>query len=78
MAIQRSANGAAGYAVQYTLLPLNAVAGKTRTMEDAFIAASGTDVTEAFLTGYLRPLLGSGLPGTARLHAPAVAKVLKA
>jgi len=77
VAVQRSATGPGAYAAQYTLLPLAAVAGKTRTMEDAFIAASGTDVTDAFTTNYLRPLLGAGLPGTARLRAPAVAKVLK-
>jgi 6-phosphofructokinase len=36
------------YSVDYELLPLEAVAGKTRTMEDEFISASGTDVTDAF------------------------------
>ena len=81
VAIQRSGAAhepcAAPYSAHYTLLPLAAVAGKTRTMEDAFIAACGTDVTDAFTTGYLRPLLGTGLPGTARLRAPAVEKVLK-
>jgi 6-phosphofructokinase 1 len=44
-------------------------------MPDAFIAGSGADVTDAFVS-YLRPLLGSDMPGTARLRAPAVAKVL--
>jgi 6-phosphofructokinase 1 len=34
--------------VDYELLPLDAVAGKTRVMEDEFISASGTDVTDAF------------------------------
>ena len=63
------------YAVNYELQPLEAVAGKTRTMEDELIAASGTDVTDAFRL-YLRPLLGSGLPDAARLRAPAVEKVL--
>jgi 6-phosphofructokinase len=78
VAIQRvSAGGAsAGYAVDYPLLPLQAVAGKTRTMEDELIAASGTDVTEAFLR-YLRPLLGSDMPETFKLRAQSVAKVLK-
>jgi 6-phosphofructokinase 1 len=64
------------YAVNYELLPLAAVAGKTRTMEDGFIAASGTDVTEAFHQ-YLRPLLGSGMPDAFRLRTAPVAKVLK-
>jgi 6-phosphofructokinase len=36
------------YSVDYQLVPLESVAGKTRVMEDEFIAASGTDVTDAF------------------------------
>ena len=64
------------YSVDYELLPLAAVAGKTRTMEDEFIAASGTDITDAFRM-YLRPLLGSGLPDAFRLRPNPVAKVLK-
>ncbi len=63
------------YSVDYELLPLEAVAGKTRTMEDGFISASGTDVTDAFRL-YLRPLLGSGLPDAFRLRPNAVPKVL--
>lgn len=63
------------YSVDYELLPLDAVAGKTRTMEDAFISESGTDVTDAFRL-YLRPLLGSGMPEAFRLRPNAVAKVL--
>ncbi len=50
------------YSVTTSWLPLEAVAGKTRAMEDEFIAASGTDVTDAFRL-YLRPLLGSGHAG---------------
>ena len=46
------------YSVEYELAALASVAGRTRTMEDEFIAASGTDVTDAFRL-YLRPLLGS-------------------
>jgi 6-phosphofructokinase 1 len=64
------------YAADYELLPLDAVAGKTRTMEDEFISASGTDVTDAFRL-YLRPLLGSGMPDAFRLRPNPVAKVLK-
>jgi 6-phosphofructokinase 1 len=63
------------YAVDYALLPLDAVAGKTRVMEDELIAASGTDVTDAF-RAYVRPLLGADLPDAHRLRAAAVAKVL--
>ena len=64
------------YSVDYELLPLEAVAGKTRTMEDEFIAANGTDVTDAFRL-YLRPLLGSGMPDAFRLRHNPVAKILK-
>ncbi|WP_317201102.1 6-phosphofructokinase [Janthinobacterium sp.] len=64
------------YSVDYDLLELDAVAGKTRVMEDEFISASGTDVTDAFRL-YLRPLLGSGMPDAFRLRAAPVARVLK-
>jgi 6-phosphofructokinase len=64
------------YSVDYDLLPLDQVAGKTRTMEDAFISESGTDVTDAFRL-YLRPLLGSGMPDAFRLRGARVAKVLQ-
>ena len=63
------------YSVDYELLPLTTVAGKTRTMEDEFISASGTDVTDAFRL-YLRPLLGSGMPDAFRLRNNPVPKVL--
>jgi hypothetical protein len=69
VAIQRTG----AYAVDYKLLALDAVAGKTRVMEDEFISTSGTDVTEAFRL-YLRPLLGSGLPEAFRLRGAPVAK----
>jgi ATP-dependent phosphofructokinase / diphosphate-dependent phosphofructokinase len=61
------------YSADYELLPLEAVAGKTRTMEDEFISASGTDVTDAFRM-YLRPLLGSRMPDAYRLRGAQVAK----
>src|SRR5450830_866338 len=64
------------YSVDYALLPLTDVAGKTRIMEDEFISDSGTDVTDAFRM-YLRPLLGSSMPDAFRLRAAKVAKVLK-
>jgi len=72
VAIRRSGD----YAADYQLVPLADVAGKTRVMDDAFIADNGSDVTEAFAS-YLRPLLGSGLPEPHRLRAAPVAKVLK-
>ncbi len=71
VAIRRSGT----YAVDYELLPLAAVAGKTRVMDDAFIATGGNDVTDAFRQ-YLQPLLGSSLPEAQRLRAAPVARVL--
>jgi 6-phosphofructokinase 1 len=75
VAIQRCGD----YAVRYELLPLQAVAGKTRVMEDVFIADgvgnSGHGVTDAFRQ-YLRPLLGSDLPQAHRLRGHPVAKLL--
>lgn len=63
VAIQRTAN----YAVDYTLLDLHVVTGRTRLMEDAMINADGNHVTDAF-RAYLQPLLGSGMPEAARLR----------
>jgi len=64
------------YSVDYELVPLESVAGKTRTMEDALIADSGNDVSAEFVR-YLRPLLGADMPQTHRLRAPPVDKVLR-
>ncbi len=55
------------YSVDYKLAPLSEIGGATRTMDDAFIAPSNTDVTDAFRM-YLRPLLGSGMPDVYRLR----------
>ena len=63
------------YSVDYALVPLEKVAGKTRHMPDEFINADGNGVTGAFHR-YCRPLLGSGVPETHRLRAPAVPKIL--
>ena len=63
------------YSVDYHLVPLETVAGKTRVMEDEFIAPSGTDVTDAFRL-YLRPLLGAGMPDAYRLRLNRVDKIL--
>lgn len=79
-AVQKGRNGTVAikrngdYSVNYELLALDMVAGKTRVMEDVLIAASGTDVSPAFHQ-YLRPLLGSGMPDGFRLRAEAVAKI---
>jgi 6-phosphofructokinase 1 len=56
------------YSVDYKLVPLAEVAGKTRIMPDEFIASSGTDITDAFRM-YLRPLLGSGFPDAYHLRS---------
>ena len=61
------------YAVDYPLIPLETVAGKTRVMEDIFINEAGNDVTFNFLR-YARPLVGADVPEVARLRAPKVAK----
>ena len=66
------------YAVDYKLMPLTAVAAKTRVMPDEFINEAGNGVTPAF-NEYLRPLLGSDLPDPAQLRTSSnrVAKILK-
>jgi ATP-dependent phosphofructokinase / diphosphate-dependent phosphofructokinase len=64
------------YSAEYELVSLVTVAGKTRVMDDAFIAPSGTDITDAFRL-YLRPLLGSDMPDAYRLRPAPVEKVLQ-
>ena len=61
------------YAVDYPLIPLESVAGKTRVLEDEFISPKANDVTRAF-HDYLRPLLGSNMPTVARLREHRVPK----
>ncbi|MEO6919401.1 MAG: 6-phosphofructokinase [Collimonas sp.] len=79
-AVQKARNGTVAikrngsYSVNYELMALDVVAGKTRVMEDDLIATSGTDVTEAFHQ-YLKPLLGSGMPDGFRLRAETVTKI---
>ena len=63
------------YSVDYSLVPIEKVAGKTRHMPDNFINAEGNGVTDAFRQ-YCRPLLGSNLPEPHRLRAPVVSKIL--
>ena len=62
------------YAVDYAVVALDAVAGRTKVMADGFIAESGSDVTPAF-QAYLRPLLGD-LPRIARLRGGGIAKIV--
>lgn len=64
------------YSVDYELVPLKNVAGKTRHMDDAFLNEAGNGVTQAFYT-YVRPLVGSGMFEPARLRAARVTPVIK-
>lgn len=63
------------YSVDYKLVPLEAVAGKTRVMPNAFINEPGNHITDDFKY-YLRPLLGSGFQQAHRLRAPIVEKLV--
>ncbi|MDF2563614.1 MAG: phosphofructokinase [Massilibacillus sp.] len=63
------------YAVQYTILPIQEVAGLTQTMPDKFINVQGNDVTSEFRE-YIMPLLGTDIPKTAVIRAPKVAKII--
>jgi 6-phosphofructokinase 1 len=49
------------YTTQLTMVPLELIAHRERTLPDELIASSGTDVTPAFLI-YARPLIGGPLP----------------
>jgi 6-phosphofructokinase 1 len=71
VAVLRGAGERGGEGAHYPLIALTEVAARTRTMDDVFIAASGSDVTPAFLA-YLLPLLGSGRQQAQRLRLPAV------
>lgn len=64
------------YSVDYELVDLKEIAGKTRTMPDEFINSEGNGVTDAFKF-YLRPLVGSGFPNSYRIRVPRVQKLLK-
>lgn len=63
------------YAVQYTILPIQEVAGLTQTMPDKYINEQGNDVTPEFRE-YIMPLLGSDIPKTAVIRAPKVEKII--
>ncbi|MDI6619048.1 MAG: 6-phosphofructokinase [Clostridiales bacterium] len=63
------------YSVDYSLVPMPEVAGKTKVMPDEFINADGNNVTEQF-KHYVMPLLGSDMQQAHRLRAPKVEKIL--
>ncbi|MBE7411448.1 MAG: 6-phosphofructokinase [Leptospiraceae bacterium] len=65
------------YSVDYELVSLKDIAGKTRLMPDEYINYEGNGVTDAFKF-YLRPLVGSGFPNSYRIRVPRVQKILKA
>ena len=65
--IHRPGSHTGSYSVTYGFTALEELAGKTRTMPDAFITETGTNVTDAFRQ-YLTPLLGSGMPKLQRLQ----------
>ncbi|MGM0608700.1 MAG: 6-phosphofructokinase [Candidatus Muiribacteriota bacterium] len=69
--IKRKAN----YSVDYELVPLEEVAGKTKTMPKEFYDIKTKNVTEKFYI-YGRPLVGSGFPQPHRIRAPKVSKIL--
>ncbi len=79
MALWQEMNGSVAirrtgyYSVDYELVALEEVAGKTKTMPDEFINKAGNHITDAFKF-YVRPLLGSGLQSPAMLRAPRVPK----
>lgn len=64
------------YSVDYRLVNLKDIAGKTKHMPDNFINEKGNHITNDFLF-YVRPLLGSGLQAAHRLRVPLVEKILK-
>ncbi|MGV8146319.1 MAG: 6-phosphofructokinase [Alkaliphilus sp.] len=63
------------YSVDYELVNLSEVAGKTKLMSGDFINKEGNGVTNAFKF-YLRPLVGSGFPVAHRLRAPMADKIV--
>jgi len=62
------------YSVNYELVDLHDIAGKTKYMPDNFINAAGNDVTQDFIY-YARPLIGSGFSQPHRLRAPMAQKI---
>lgn len=65
----------ADYGVDYKLVPLEAVAAKTKYMPAEFVNEEGNNVTPAFIN-YVRPLVGSNFRAAYRLRAPKVEKIL--
>lgn len=68
-------NRTGDYSVDYKLVQLSEVAGKTRYMPDEYINEDGNNVTSEFKS-YVRPLLGTDLHQAHRLRAPRAPKIL--
>lgn len=68
-------NRTGSYSVDYKLVNLELIAGKTKTMPAEFINLKGNNVTDAFKT-YLHPLLGDNLRAAHRLRSPMAPKLL--
>jgi 6-phosphofructokinase 1 len=64
------------YSVDYQLVDLDKIAGKTKVMPPEFMNVKGNGITDKFKF-YLRPLVGSNLGSVHRLRAPIVEKILK-
>lgn len=64
------------YSVNYELVDLAEIAGKTKYMPDHFINPAGNHVTDAFRY-YVQPLIGSDFPVARRLKAPMAPKILR-
>ncbi|MCK9224734.1 MAG: 6-phosphofructokinase [Candidatus Muirbacterium halophilum] len=69
--IKRKAN----YSVDYEIVKLDEIAGKTRYMPEDYYDFIKKDVTDKFYL-YCRPLLGAGFPQPHRIRAPRVDKIL--
>jgi 6-phosphofructokinase 1 len=63
------------YSVDFKMVDLKHVAGKTKLMPDEFINKEGNNVTDAFKY-YLHPLLGADMPAASMLRAPRAEKIL--
>jgi 6-phosphofructokinase 1 len=64
------------YSVNYQLVDLHNIAGKTKYMPDNFINSEGNNITNDFIY-YAKPLIGSNFRHPHRLRAPMAEKILK-
>ncbi len=82
IAIESKTNGSVvivrtgDYAVDYKLMPLEMIGGKTKHMPDEFINAEGNFTTQAW-TNYVRPLIGKLEYLPARVRGEKVQKLVR-